>query len=289
MPSKRVLYFSLFIGALAIIDGIYLAKNPEVFEECKSMAGKFFHKVKRLVGNAHVSLVGKPSKVFTVEELKDYTGGPGSKGLYLAVLGNVFDVSAGERHYGPGGGYDFFTGKDGTRGYVTGDFSEKGLIDDISDFTPSQVLEVKSWLDFYHKDYRYVGKLQGRFYDENGNPTEELAKVQTLMAKGLEEKKSNEDEKKKFPPCNSEWTQKSGGRVWCSNKSGGIQRDWVGVPRKMFKPGSTQSRCACVRTSGPPSYDAESKDHPNRGDLDNPNLKEYDNCNPTENSCKLPK
>jgi len=26
--------------------------------------------------------------------------------------------------------------------------------------------------------------------------------------------------------------------VWCTNKSGGIERDWVGVPRRYFKPGN---------------------------------------------------
>ena len=48
-------------------------------------------------------------KIFTKDELKN------SKlideKLYLGILGNVYDVSKGAKHYGPGGSYDFFVGK----------------------------------------------------------------------------------------------------------------------------------------------------------------------------------
>ena len=49
--------------------------------------------------------------LFTKEELwKYYRGDKGSKGLYLAFMGKVYDVSAGKTSYQPGGGYDFFAG-----------------------------------------------------------------------------------------------------------------------------------------------------------------------------------
>ena len=31
-----------------------------------------------------------------------------------------------------------------------------------------------------------------------------------------------------------------------------MSRDWIGVPRKLFKPG-VKPHCVCVRTTGPPS------------------------------------
>lgn len=33
------------------------------------------------------------------------------------------------------------------------------------------------WVQFYHKDYEYVGKLAGTFYDEEGKETEYKRKV----------------------------------------------------------------------------------------------------------------
>lgn len=54
---------------------------------------------------------GKASRLFTKEELwEHYRGGEGSKGLHLAIMGRVYDVKKGIKHYGPGGGYSFFAG-----------------------------------------------------------------------------------------------------------------------------------------------------------------------------------
>ena len=49
-----------------------------------------------------------------------------SGALWLSICGEVFDVSRGRQHYGPGSGYGFFTGRDGTRAFVTGHFNETG-------------------------------------------------------------------------------------------------------------------------------------------------------------------
>ena len=39
----------------------------------------------------------------TKSELAQYDGTKGSKGLYIAMLGQVFDVEKGKKHYGPKG------------------------------------------------------------------------------------------------------------------------------------------------------------------------------------------
>lgn len=49
-------------------------------------------------------------RVFIPEELARYRGGPRDPGLYLALLGRVFDVSSGRRHYEPGAHYSGFAG-----------------------------------------------------------------------------------------------------------------------------------------------------------------------------------
>lgn len=49
-------------------------------------------------------------RLFVPEELARYRGGPGDPGLYLALLGRVYDVSSGRRHYEPGAHYSGFSG-----------------------------------------------------------------------------------------------------------------------------------------------------------------------------------
>ncbi|KAI9846632.1 MAG: hypothetical protein M1838_001209, partial [Thelocarpon superellum] len=51
--------------------------------------------------------------------------------IYLAVNGTVFDVSASPHHYGPGGGYHFFAGRDGARAFVTGCFMLEHVVPDL--------------------------------------------------------------------------------------------------------------------------------------------------------------
>ncbi|KAM9319237.1 neuferricin [Gastrophryne carolinensis] len=223
-------------------------------------------------------------RLLRAEELCSYDGSPGSPGLYLAVLGQVFNVHKGSKHYGPGGPYSFFTAKDASRAFVTGDFTKQGLVDDVSELSPAQMLHLNNWLNFYQKNYVPVGKLVGRFYDEDGNPSKALEDALAVIDIGLKLQEQRQEENKQFPPCNSEF-QSGVTKVWCSKNSGGIHRDWVGVPRKLYLAGYDGYRCVCVRSTGPPSEQPDSTD--NKGDLDHPSIKEYKDCNPLFDWCIL--
>ena len=85
-------------------------------------------------------------KIFTREELKKYDGSEGSPGIYLAMLGQVFDVSKAPQFYGPEGGYGFFAGRDASRAFVTGDFDEEGLIDDVAGLSSSDYIGLDEWI-----------------------------------------------------------------------------------------------------------------------------------------------
>ncbi|NWI51080.1 NEUFC protein, partial [Calyptomena viridis] len=213
-------------------------------------------------------------------------GQPGQPGLYLALLGQVFDVQRGRRHYGPGGAYSGLAGRDATRAFATGDFTPAGLVDDVSALSPQELLSIQGWLSFYRDNYDPVGKLVGRFYDENGSPTEALREAEAAIEEALKFQAESEERKQQFPPCNSEWSSAKGTRVWCSRQSGGVSRDWAGVPRKLYQPGSKGSPCVCVRSTGPPWGHPHSQ-HSSRGDLDNPHLQEYEGCHPLAEQCVL--
>ena len=73
-------------------------------------------------------------------------------------------------------------------------------------------------------------------------------------------------------------------RFWCTPRSGGVVREWAGVPRRLFYPGR-EARCACVRPRGAPSTDPGDR-RADRGDLDNPHLQEYAGCEPDSRECR---
>lgn len=254
------------------------------FHEALETDEEFLAKVKKLKPSDSVFSTDsaaplqnrKGEQVFTAEGLSRYDGGDGSPGLCLALLGVVYDVSRGVEYYGPGGGYSFFSGRDGSRAFVSGQFDEDGLVDDVRGLSSGDYLGLEEWQLFYEKDYKRLGVLAGRYYSESGEVTDYWKELQGWLEDARMDRDKTDVEKQMFPPCNVEWSQAEGSRFWCTKRSGGVSRDWVGVPRQLFYPGR-EARCACVRTKGPPSTDPGDKTS-NRGDQDSPHLREYEGC-----------
>jgi predicted heme/steroid binding protein len=182
------------------------------------------------------------SRLFTVEELSAYKGEAGQQ-LYLAILGDVFDVSAGSQHYAKGQAYDHFAGTDSSRAFTTGEANGVGRTDDTDNLSMDELGAIADWHRFFatHEVYAPVGAVIGRHYDANGTPTG------LFPWKKLEEDKQNAKELKLLlPGCNSKWSQEDGSVVWCTMKSGGVTRDWVGFPRLLTYANGNKKRCACV-------------------------------------------
>ena len=112
---------------------------------------------------------------------------------------------------------------------------------------------------------RHVGKVVGRYYDEEGGATRALDNLERKFGKAAKEVAEVKAREALFPPCNSKWSSQEGGKVWCD----------TGFPRKQFSVGSGMPiRCACFQ----------------EGDLGMSDLDEYDNCPPRAVTCitKLP-
>lgn len=60
--------------------------------------------------------------------------------------------------------------------------------------------------------------MAGRFYDAEGAATEALREAQALVEEGKRLRALEDEQKKLFPSCNSEWSAAEGGRVWCSKQ-----------------------------------------------------------------------
>ena len=140
-----------------------------------------------------------PRRVFSLEELREGDGNNGIPFL-LSILGEVFDVSAGVQHYGPGATYNCFVGRDASRAFVSGEFEGEGLVDTLDGLTVSELEGVHGWHDFYVAEAKYpaVGVLQGRYYDANGNENgDALVKIRSQVASWKATETARREE---FPP-----------------------------------------------------------------------------------------
>lgn len=160
----------------------------------------------------------KKGILMTATELSKHDGSDPSIPIYIAILGRVYDVDKGKRHYGKDSGYNVFAGRDSTPSFVTGQFSRDKATDDVTGLSPEEMLGIKEWMDFYRKDYTYIGKVIGRYYDENGSPTPALKKAKKLIKEGKLLRDKQKEDDKKLPPCNSKWSQNEGSEVWCSTE-----------------------------------------------------------------------
>lgn len=167
-----------------------------------------------------------------------------------------------------------FQGKDASVAFITGDFEKNPNADYDDDdvlkhLKSREIHSIHQWKQFYEKDYKFIGLLTGRFYDENGQKTNYMRKVDEQIDIAIAEKNRLESLRSQYPPCNIEWNAKTGTRVWCTNQSGGIDRDWSGFPRKFFEIGKSEFRCACVPEDR----------------LDDSLLKEYNDCESKSSEC----
>jgi len=60
---------------------------------------------------------------------------------------------------------------------------------------------------------RFVGKLVGRYYDDQGNPTKYLKGVEAKAKRGAQLLEKQKIEEAKIPSCNSRWSEQEGGKV----------------------------------------------------------------------------
>lgn len=184
-------------------------------------------------------------RLWTPSELAKYDGNSGESDIYIAFLGSVYNVTVSAQHYGPGSEYSAFAGRDATRAFVTGNFTHD-LVDDVTGIEQSMYGHIEAWASFYASSYPSVGRIVGSYFDSRGCGTAELTRVYSVFKKLAEIKEAQKRQAINLPECNSEWngdTKK--GRVWCSKKSGGVERDWVGVPRIYTDEEDESQRCVC--------------------------------------------
>ena len=152
--------------------------------------------------------------------------------IYLAILGRVYDVTAGDAFYGPdAGGYSGFAGRDGSRAFVTGEFTAEGLVEDIDDLNDQQVSDVFQWNEFYTNEdkYHYLGKVKGLYVDAEGRDTPYFTALSDRVQAYKRKKQQEKEAKRGYPTCNSRWEQGKGSKLWCDD--GRVPRKWYIDPK----------------------------------------------------------
>jgi len=98
--------------------------------------------------------------LYSERELAEHDGTIPGKPILIAIDGDVFDVSANRRVYGPGGMYFAAAGKDAARAFITGCFDEHDT-HDLRGIPDEQLAAIDRWKAFFtnHKDYWRAGKV----------------------------------------------------------------------------------------------------------------------------------
>ena len=94
----------------------------------------------------------------TIEELQSFDGND-DKPIYIAVAGDVYDISQARAMYGPGSSYHVFAGNDASYGLGTGRLDADAIGKSIDELTASEKDTLFEWKRLYDSKYPLVGKL----------------------------------------------------------------------------------------------------------------------------------
>ncbi|KAI8367666.1 cytochrome b5-like heme/steroid binding domain-containing protein [Radiomyces spectabilis] len=95
----------------------------------------------------------------TVSELKKHDGSDESLPIYVAIKGDIFDVSANKASYGKGAGYNCFAGKDASRALGMSSLKPEDCVADYSTLTEKELETLDQWHAFFSKRYNIIGKV----------------------------------------------------------------------------------------------------------------------------------
>ncbi|KAI0260921.1 cytochrome b5 [Gloeopeniophorella convolvens] len=99
-------------------------------------------------------------RLFSEHGLSAFDGSDPTKPIYLAIDGDVYDVSSNRRVYGPGGSYALMSGVDAARAFGTGCFKDHRT-HDLRGLSEGERRGVEHWKTFFadHKAYHKIGRV----------------------------------------------------------------------------------------------------------------------------------
>ncbi|KAI0356679.1 cytochrome b5 [Trametes cingulata] len=133
-------------------------------------------------------------RLFSERTLAQFDGTDPEKPVYIAIDGDVYDVSSNRATYGPGGSYHMMAGRDAARAYGTGCFKTH-LTHDLRGLSESEMKGVQHWKKFYaeSKKYTKVGRVSHPPIDP-ASPYPEHCDPKKAQAALERERKAREEE-----------------------------------------------------------------------------------------------
>ncbi|KAL3645857.1 Bifunctional protein GlmU [Castilleja foliolosa] len=95
----------------------------------------------------------------TAQQLKNYDGTDPSKPIYVAIRGQIYDVSTGKSFYGPGGDYCVFAGKDASRALAKMSKDERDVVPNLDGVTEKEIGVLDDWEKKFQAKYPIVGTV----------------------------------------------------------------------------------------------------------------------------------
>jgi len=229
------------------------------------------------------STAGRPReavRVWSVDELAQHDGSDPGRPLLLSILGEVFDVSHGRRHYGKDMGYSYFAGRDCSRCFAFGSDEEEsddsacaagddpacaaGTTSKVLDLPQQELSGIFGWRTFYreHETYHFVGFLADRYYDSSGKPTEEHAQLEVAYAASNSADEMRKALRERFKSCNTKYVNgQPNVEIWCDDEYHGKSARPMHVYTKLPFGGdpmeSESSWCTCLRSKARKTAEAE--------------------------------
>lgn len=177
--------FILYSAALLIFHSLLIVASDVAVESQQQREVSIDEVGEVGAGASSNSSEVPPEKVrmITKEELALHDGNQTST-LWLSILSQVYDVSAGPEYYSQTGPYRVFVGRDGNVPFITGTFNPEEAEKPLTELEPHQLHALQHWAEFYRDEpkYHFIGLLEGELYDKDGNPTEAMRQVQEKIA-----------------------------------------------------------------------------------------------------------
>ncbi|KAI8073304.1 cytochrome b5-like heme/steroid binding domain-containing protein [Gongronella butleri] len=92
-------------------------------------------------------------------ELAKYDGSDPSQPIYVAIKGDIFDVTKNKDSYAKGQGYNVFCGKDASRALGMSSLKPEDCVADYSTLTEKELETLDQWHAFFSKRYNIIGKV----------------------------------------------------------------------------------------------------------------------------------